>query len=66
MLSIFHRQRLTTLSLITAALTLAACHSATAPELPPAPELGSGYRTDMSTRHAERHMAAAANPLALA
>jgi gamma-glutamyltranspeptidase/glutathione hydrolase len=63
-LSIFHRQRLTTLSLITAALTLAACHSATAPELPPAPELGSGYRTDMSTRHAERHMAAAANPLA--
>ncbi len=64
MFSIFHRQRLTTLSLITAALTLAACHSATAPELPPAPELGSGYRTDMSTRHAERHMAAAANPLA--
>nr|WP_218169139.1 gamma-glutamyltransferase [Pseudomonas yamanorum] len=50
--------------MITAALTLAACHSATAPELPPAPELGSGYRTDMSTRHAERHMAAAANPLA--
>lgn len=64
MLSIFPRQRLTTLSLITAALTLAACHSATAPELPPAPELGSGYRTDMNTRHAERHMAAAANPLA--
>ncbi|MBK5435860.1 gamma-glutamyltransferase [Pseudomonas sp. TH32] len=64
MLSIFHRQRLTALSLITTALTLAACHSATAPELPPAPELGSGYRTDMSTRHAERHMAAAANPLA--
>nr|WP_218172883.1 gamma-glutamyltransferase [Pseudomonas yamanorum] len=50
--------------MITTALTLAACHSATAPELPPAPELGSGYRTDMSTRHAERHMAAAANPLA--
>ena len=25
---------------------------------------GSGYRTDLSTRHAERHMAAAANPLA--
>nr|WP_218174903.1 gamma-glutamyltransferase [Pseudomonas yamanorum] len=62
--SIFHRQRLTALSLIATALTLAACHSATAPELPPAPELGSGYRTDMSTRHAERHMAAAANPLA--
>nr|WP_218172298.1 gamma-glutamyltransferase [Pseudomonas sp. F8002] len=50
--------------MITAALTLAACHSATAPELPPAPELGSGYRTDMSPRNAERHMAAAANPLA--
>lgn len=64
MLSIFPRQRLITLSLIATALTLAACHSATAPELPPAPELGSGYRTDMSTRHAERHMAAAANPLA--
>ncbi|WP_178128824.1 gamma-glutamyltransferase [Pseudomonas sp. ADAK18] len=57
-------QRLTTLSVIAAALTLAACHNATAPELPPAPELGSGYRTDMNTRHAERHMAAAANPLA--
>ncbi|MBT2373551.1 gamma-glutamyltransferase [Pseudomonas fluorescens] len=64
MFSIPRRQRLTTLSVIAAALTLAACHSATAPELPPAPELGSGYRTDMSTRHAERHMAAAANPLA--
>ncbi|WP_178114435.1 MULTISPECIES: gamma-glutamyltransferase [unclassified Pseudomonas] len=62
--SIFHHHRLTTLSLIAAALTLAACHSATTPELPPAPELGSGYRTDMSVRHAERHMAAAANPLA--
>ena len=64
MFSIPRRQRLTTLSVIAAALTLAACHSATAPELPPAPELGSGYRTDMNTRHAERHMAAAANPLA--
>ncbi|MFC6296407.1 gamma-glutamyltransferase [Pseudomonas spelaei] len=62
--SIPRRQRLTTLSVIAAALTLAACHSATAPELPPAPELGSGYRTDMNPRHAERHMAAAANPLA--
>ncbi|MUF03485.1 gamma-glutamyltransferase [Pseudomonas sp. CCM 7893] len=64
MFSIPRRQRLTTLSVIAAALTLAACHSATAPELPPAPELGSGYRTDMNPRHAERHMAAAANPLA--
>ncbi|QJI27321.1 gamma-glutamyltransferase [Pseudomonas sp. ADAK18] len=64
MFSIPLHQRLTTLSVIAAALTLAACHNATAPELPPAPELGSGYRTDMNTRHAERHMAAAANPLA--
>ncbi|MFC6336500.1 gamma-glutamyltransferase [Pseudomonas karstica] len=62
--SIPRRQRLATLSVIAAALTLAACHSATAPQLPPAPELGSGYRSDMSLRHAERHMAAAANPLA--
>lgn len=58
------RRRFNTLSLIATALTLAACHRAIAPELPPAPELGSGYRTDMHTRHAERHMAAAANPLA--
>ncbi|MTD19924.1 gamma-glutamyltransferase [Pseudomonas sp. CCM 7891] len=64
MFSIPRRQRLATLSVIAAALTLAACHSATAPQLPPAPELGSGYRSDMSLRHAERHMAAAANPLA--
>ena len=51
------------LSVIAAALTLAACATPTN-EQPPAPELGSGYRTDLSTRHAERHMAAAANPLA--
>ncbi len=51
------------LSVIAAALTLAACHTPIN-EQPPAPELGSGYRTDLSTRHAERHMAAAANPLA--
>jgi gamma-glutamyltranspeptidase/glutathione hydrolase len=61
--SISRRQRLATLSVITAALSLAACNTPVN-ELPPAPELGSGYRTDMSTRHAERHMAAAANPLA--
>ena len=35
-------------------------------EQPPAPELGSGYRSDLTLRHAERHMAAAANPLAAA
>lgn len=51
------------LSLIATALTLAACH-APLTEQPPAPELGSGYRSDLTTRHAERHMAAAANPLA--
>ena len=59
MLSISRRQ----LSVIAAALTLAACHTPIN-EQPPAPELGSGYRTDLTTRHAERHMAAAANPLA--
>lgn len=59
MFSISRRQ----LSLMAAALTLAACHTPVNDQ-PPAPELGSGYRTDLSTRHAERHMAAAANPLA--
>ncbi|AUB75609.1 gamma-glutamyltransferase [Pseudomonas sp. Lz4W] len=34
--------------------------------LPPAPEIGSGYRNDMVPVHAARHMAAAANPLATA
>lgn len=51
------------LTAIAATLALAACHTPVN-EQPPAPELGSGYRTDLSTRHAERHMAAAANPLA--
>ncbi|MBY8973564.1 gamma-glutamyltransferase [Pseudomonas sp. P867] len=51
------------LTVITAALALAACHTPVT-EQPPAPELGSGYRTDLNTRHAEHHMAAAANPLA--
>jgi gamma-glutamyltranspeptidase/glutathione hydrolase len=46
------------------ALTLGACHNASAPTLPVAPESASGYRTDLQTRHASRHMAAAANPLA--
>lgn len=59
MFSISRRQ----LSLMAAALALAACHTPVNDQ-PPAPELGSGYRTDLSTRHAERHMAAAANPLA--
>jgi len=51
------------LTVIAATLALAACHTPVN-EPPPAPELGSGYRTDLSPRHAERHMAAAANPLA--
>ncbi|SDO65494.1 gamma-glutamyltranspeptidase / glutathione hydrolase [Pseudomonas azotoformans] len=59
MLSISRRQ----LSVIAAAFALAACHTPVN-EQPPAPELGSGYRTDLTTQHAERHMAAAANPLA--
>lgn len=59
MFSISRRQ----LSVIAAALTLAACHTRVN-EQPPAPELGSGYRTDLTAQHAERHMAAAANPLA--
>ena len=59
MFSISRRQ----LSVITAALALAACNTSVN-EPPPAPELGSGYRTDLTTQQAKRHMAAAANPLA--
>ena len=59
MFSIARRQ----LTVIAAALALVACHTPVN-EPPPAPELGSGYRSDLSPRHAERHMAAAANPLA--
>ncbi|SKB08884.1 gamma-glutamyltranspeptidase / glutathione hydrolase [Pseudomonas extremaustralis] len=51
------------LSAIAAALALLACNTTLA-EQPAAPELGSGYRADLRPRHAERHMAAAANPLA--
>jgi gamma-glutamyltranspeptidase/glutathione hydrolase len=51
------------LSVIAAALALAACNTSVN-EPPPAPELGSGYRTDLTTQQAKRHMAAAANPLA--
>lgn len=57
MFSISRRQ----LSVIAAALALTACHSPVNKQ-PPAPELGSGYRTDLTAQHAERHMAAAANP----
>jgi len=58
------RFRLSALALIASALTLAACQNASAPTLPSAPESASGYRTDLRTRHAEKYMAAAANPLA--
>ncbi len=51
------------LSVVGMALALAACHT-TVNVQPAAPELGSGYRTDLSTRHATRYMVAAANPLA--
>ncbi|CRM80932.1 Gamma-glutamyltranspeptidase precursor [Pseudomonas sp. 31 R 17] len=59
MLFISRRQ----LSTVAITLALTGCHT-TINEQPPAPELGSGYRTDLVTRHAARHMAAAANPLA--
>ena len=70
MFSAFHlsRFRLSALSLIATALTLAACNVASTSTptstLPLAPEVASGYRTDLQTRHASKHMAAAANPLA--
>nr|WP_281459543.1 gamma-glutamyltransferase [Pseudomonas sp. P13] len=59
--------RLSAVSLLAAALALVACKapsSSTTPALPVAPEIASGYRTDLQTRHADKHMAAAANPLA--
>ncbi|MFJ2366932.1 gamma-glutamyltransferase [Pseudomonas sp. NPDC087697] len=68
----FHlsRYRLAALSLIATALTLAACNSPpSSPSisaLPVAPEIASGYRTDLHTQYASKHMAAAANPLAAA
>jgi gamma-glutamyltranspeptidase/glutathione hydrolase len=51
------------LTLLVSALTLTACHTPSS-TLPLAPEAASGYRTDLHTRYASRHMAAAANPLA--
>ena len=66
MLSAFHlsRYRLPAFSLIAAALTLAACSAPTTSTLPVAPEVASGYRADLQTQYASKHMAAAANPLA--
>ena len=64
MISALHlnRYRLSALSLIAAALV--ACNAPPTSTLPVAPEAASGFRTDLQTRHATRHMAAAANPLA--
>ena len=58
------RYRLPALLLLAGALSLAACNNATVPTLPLAPESASGFRTDLKTQHAEKYMAAAANPLA--
>ncbi|VVM65457.1 gamma-glutamyltransferase [Pseudomonas fluorescens] len=58
------RYRLPALLLLTSALNLAACNNAKVPTLPLAPESASGFRTDLKTQHAEKYMAAAANPLA--
>lgn len=58
------RYRLPALVLLASALTLAACNNASVPTLPLAPESASGLRTDLKTQHAEKYMAAAANPLA--
>jgi len=62
------RCRLAALALTVTALMLAGCHAPPSAQhtaaLALAPEAASGYRTDLHTRHAERHMAAAANPLA--
>ncbi|WP_313000657.1 gamma-glutamyltransferase [Pseudomonas sp.] len=58
------RFRLPALTLLVSALTLTACNAPSSSSLPLAPEAASGYRTDLQTRHANKHMAAAANPLA--
>ncbi|WP_191630247.1 gamma-glutamyltransferase, partial [Pseudomonas fluorescens] len=51
-------------TLIISARTLTACNAPPSSTLPVAPEAASGFRTDLQTRHASKHMAAAANPLA--
>ena len=58
------RYRLPALFLLASTLTLTACNNASVPTLPLAPESASGFRTDLKTQHAEKYMAAAANPLA--
>ena len=59
-----NRNRLSVLALIATSLTLGACNVPPTSTLPLAPESASGYRSDLQTRYATRHMAAAANPLA--
>lgn len=63
-ISSLSRHRRSALTLVAAALTLAACSAPPSSTLPIAPEIGSGYRADLQTRYASKHMAAAANPLA--
>ena len=58
------RYRRSALALIATALTLSACNAPPTSTLPLPPESASGYRSDLQTRYATRHMAAAANPLA--
>ncbi|MEZ1318873.1 gamma-glutamyltransferase [Pseudomonas fluorescens] len=66
MISALHlnRHRLSALGLIVCMSALTACNAPPTSTLPVAPEAASGFRTDLQTRHATRHMAAAANPLA--
>ena len=68
--SLLPTYRLGALSLIAGTLALVACNappaSTTVSALPTAPEVASGYRSDLHTQYATRHMAAAANPLAAA
>lgn len=67
MLSLFNscHHRLAVCTLLASALSLSACSNPPpATRVPLAPEASSGYRSDMQVRHADKHMAAAANPLA--
>ncbi|MFP0198415.1 gamma-glutamyltransferase [Pseudomonas sp. PHC1] len=59
-----NRFRLPALTLIVSAIALTACNAPPSSTLPLAPEAASGYRTGLQASHAEKHMAAAANPLA--
>ena len=57
--------RLSVFALIATVLSLTACNNPPpAITAPLAPEVASGYRSDMQVRYADKHMVAAANPLA--